>query len=192
MSKRLRSNQEGVALIEFAIALPVLVILLIGMAETAYYTLHQQKLDKLASAMADFVTQGKTVSVGDLNAFGLTVPQIMRPFNFSGTVIFSSASRINRTTGPAACRNRNPCIDWQYRILGSDSSRIGAPGTAPVLPGGYTLQSNQGVIVAEIFLRYTPLLAISSNFVPTYTAQTMYKAAVYKPRQQGQLTTLLP
>lgn len=192
MTRRLRDNQQGVALIEFALVLPLLLIILLGMVETGWLTLHQQKLDKLASAMSDFVTQGKTVSQGELNTFGMAVPQIVRPFTFSGTVIFTSASRINRTTGPAACRSNNPCIDWQYRILGADGSRIGAVNAAPTLPGGYALQTGQGVIVAEVFLNYRPMLAVSGSFVPAFVPRSLYKAAVTKPRGTSQLTTLNP
>lgn len=188
---RLISSQHGVALIEFALALPLLLILFIGLVETAYLTLHYQKIDKLSSSMSDFVTQGSTISRAELDSFGLAVPQIMRPFTFSGTVIFSSASRILRPNGgtPAICRNRNPCVDWQYSILGSDPSQIGAPNSPPTLPGGYQLIADQGVIVAEVYLNYRPVLAASANFISGFRPKTLYKASLTKPRQ-GALTTL--
>ena len=84
---------DGVALVEFSVILPFLLVLLVGMLELANYTLRHQKIDKVANSMADFVTQGRSVSTTDLNNFGIAVPQIMRPLSFSGTVIFSSASR---------------------------------------------------------------------------------------------------
>lgn len=193
MNTTLKNDHTGVALIEFALTFPLLLLLLLGISELANYTLHHQKLDKLSSAMADFVAQGSSVSTSDLSSFAVAVPQIMRPYSFDGTVIFTSASRIRRTGGgvPAQCRNRRPCVDWQYRILGTDSSQIGAPNTTPSFPGGYTLQTNQNVIVAEAYLNYRPLLSISANFVPAFTPQKLYKVTLTKPRQ-GTLTTLQP
>jgi hypothetical protein len=185
----MHSCQSGVALIEFAVALPFLLIIFLGMIELANYTLHNQKVDKVANAMADFVTQGATVGVNDLNGFALAVPHIMRPYNFNGTVVFSSAASLNTARPP--CPANTPCITWQYRVLGSDVSRIGAPGGAPSLPNGYVIANGQNVIVAEAFLHYTPVLAVSSNFVPAFTATTIYKIAVLKPRQ-GSLTVLGP
>jgi Flp pilus assembly protein TadG len=186
----LKSCNTGVALIEFAIALPVLLIMLVGMSELAYFTLVNQKLDKLASAMADFATQGTTISVGNINSFGQAVPHIMRPYTFSGTVVFSSVANFASPTPPCATANVS-CITWQRAILGTSTSRIGTTPGQATLPGGYTVISGQNIIVSEVFYDYTPLLSTSSNFISAFTAQTLYKLAISKPRQ-GSLTTLLP
>lgn len=192
MNRQFLRRNEGVALVEFAVALPFLLILFLGMLELANYTLQHQKIDKVASSMADFVTQGTSVSQSDLRNFGIAVPQIMRPFSFDGTVVFSSVANNSRNPTPTNnCRRNTTCINWQYRILGSDASQIGAPGNTPALPGNYTVPKDQNIIIAEAFLHYKPLLSISSNVVPAFTAQTIYKIAIFKPRQ-GTLTVLLP
>ena len=180
-------KNNGVALIEFAVVLPFLLTMLLGMIELANYTLYQQKIDKVASSMADFVSQGNTVTTTDLNGFGLAIPYIMKPFNFDGTVIFSSASSTVKKDG--RCRSRVACVNWQYKILGSDASRIGSTGSIPKLPGSYTIPSNQNIIIAEAFLHYRPILSTSSNFIAAFKPQTLYKVAITKPRQ-GTLTTL--
>lgn len=179
-------RNDGVALIEFSIVLPFLLILFLGMIELSNYTLQNQKLDKVASSMADFVTQSQTISTSDLQAFGLAVPQIMKPYNFKGTVIFTSASNSPEAAG--SCKERT-CINWQYRILGNDASRLGNAISNIALPGNYTILPNQNIIIAEAFLHYEPILAISSNFIRAFKAQTLYKVAIFKPRQ-GSLTTL--
>lgn len=189
LRRLIRSCQSGVALIEFAVALPFLLIILLGTLELANFTLQNQKIDKVANSMADFVTQGATVGATDLNNFGLAVQQIMRPYNFNGTVVFSSAANLNNNQG--SCRRRRPCITWQYRVLGSDSSRIGSTGGAPALPGSYNISRGQNVIVAEAFLHYAPVLSVSGNIIPAFAPSTIYKIAVLKPRQ-GTLTVLGP
>lgn len=176
-------QNNGVALIEFAIALPFLLLMLIGMLETANYTLQNQKLDKVANSMADFATQGNTISNADMNTFGLAVPQIMRPYNFDGTVIFTAVSRSIDNKVAGRCNTTTPCINWQYRILGTDISRIGSSGSTAILPNNYTIPDGQNILVAEAFLHYQPILAVSANILPIFKPETLYKAAVFKPRQ---------
>jgi len=72
--------------------------------------------------------------------------------------------------------------------MGTDASKIGTVGGAATVPGGYAVIPGQNVIIAEAFYYYTPLLG-ATNIVSAFTAQTLYKSAVYKPRQ-GMLTTL--
>lgn len=186
----LHSCNSGVALIEFAFALPLLLIMLIGMMELSYYALVIQKLDKVANSMADFVTQGSTVGITDLNTFGQAVPQIMQPFAFNGTVIFSNVSNFSVPTAPCLTTGVS-CVKWQYKVLGTDASQVGSVGGLATLPSGYTVLSNQSVIMAEAYLNYSPLLSTSGNFIPAFTAQKLYKVALYKPRQ-GTLTVLGP
>jgi len=186
----LHACESGVALIEFALVLPILILMLVGMLELTYYSLINQKLDKIANSMADFVTQGSTVSVTDLNTFGQAVPQIMRPYTFTGTIVFSSVANFAVPTAPCLITNTS-CISWQRAILGGSSSQIGSVGGGATLPAGYTVSSGQNVIVAEAYLQYTPILSASSNFIAAFTPQTLYKIAIYKPRQ-GTLTVLAP
>ncbi len=186
-----RIGNAGVAMIEFAIILPLLLIMLVGLVELTNFILLNQKLDKLASSMADFTTQGTTVSPATLNGFGLAVPQIMKPYTFNGTVIFSSVASVTVLTLPIpVCPVINvPCISWQYKILGSDASHIGIAHGPATLPSNYPVQPNQNVIVAEAFLQYSPILSSSGNFLPFFKPQTLYKISVFKPRQ-GLLTVL--
>ncbi len=187
----LKSNTSGVALIEFAIVLPLLLIMLTGLIEITYYILVNQKLDKVANSMADFATQGNTIGVTDLNNFAVAVPKIMQPYNFTGTVVFTSVA--NYASSPVApCSATNtPCITWQHKVLGTDNSLIGSPGGQPTLPANYPVIAGQNIIVAEAYQHYQPLLASSVNILPAFTPQTLYKIAILKPRQ-GMLTTLGP
>lgn len=186
----LHSCNSGVALIEFAFVLPLIIIMLVGMLELSYYALINQKLDKVANSMADFVTQGTSVSVGDLNTFGQAVPQIMAPYGFTGTVIFSSVATFTSPSPPCTLTFVS-CVKWQHKILGNANSQIGSVGGAASLPGGYSTLPGQNVIVAEVYYQYNPVLASSQNFVSAFVPQTIRKVAVLKPRQ-GTLTTLLP
>jgi hypothetical protein len=161
------------------------------MLEATNYVIYNQKIDKIANSMADFVTQGTTVSRNELDNFAAVASRdIMQPYTFRGTIVFSSVASYASLTPPCAVKTN--CLNWQYRALGGlgDNSRIGSNtnGTA-TLPGAYTVTAGQNVIVAEVFDHYQPLLSVSANFLSAFNAQTIYKIAVFKPRL-GTLTTL--
>lgn len=178
------------ALVEFALLLPILLPLLLGIIEMARYTILQQKLDKTAFAMADYVTQAGAVHEGDFNGFVRAVPEIMFPYAFDGTVVFSSVEAPAADT--ANCPAGAPCVAWQRTRLGGNASRIGTQGGLALLPGAYPLATGQDVVVAEVFYNYQPMLIdISQVYVPAFAPHQLYKVAVYKPRQ-GHLTAVLP
>jgi len=187
----LKTCNSGVALLEFAIALPIMLTMLIGMIEATRFTIINQKLDKVANAMADFVTQSITIGVGNLDAFAQAVAPIMQPFAFSGTIVFTSVASFAGPTPPCAVAN-TPCITWQHKELGNSASQVGTNvGGSAVIPNGYTMSAGGNIIIAEAFMTYTPLLNATSTLISAFNAQTLYKVAVYKPRQ-GSLTTLGP
>jgi Flp pilus assembly protein TadG len=190
MMRRLLLCHKGTALIELALVLPIVLTLLVGTVELSRYAIILMKLDKTANAMADFVTQGRTVRTADLNGFAASVPQIMRPFGFSGSVVFTSAARNQGSYRP--CANNNvQCIVWQNRPVGTDASRLGAPGANAVLPGAYQIKPRQDVIAAEVFYNYRPLLLVTGTLISSLAPQKLYRVSISKSRYTN-LTTLSP
>jgi hypothetical protein len=182
---------RGAALIEFALVLPILVSLLVGTVEVSRFAIINLKLDKAANAMADFVAQGNVVRNRDLDTFANTIPQIMKPFAFSGTVIFSAVGSFTARTGACAPNSSN-CISWQQKRLGTGSSALGGQGSSGVpLPSGYVIPRGQDLIAAEIRYSYSPLLPITSSIITNLSPRSIYKIALHRPRQ-GALTTLSP
>jgi hypothetical protein len=100
----------------------------------------------------------------------------MQPFSFNqnGVVIISS---IYKPTGQA------PTICWQYYGGGTliKTSKIGTTGQPPSLPNGLTLNDNENVIVSEVYYNFVPLFLNAGSF-DAFTASTLYRIAVYKPR----------
>lgn len=184
----IKDCNSGLALVEFALVLPLLLYICLGIIEFSRLAIIHQKLDKAANSMADFVTQGTCISTGDMDTFTSALNNILRPFAFDGSVIFSSLVNSSGAIGPCAS-NQPGCISWQYRSAGSDGSHIGTAGANAALPGSYVVLPGQNAIVAELSLDYEPMLALSSTFIPGLGSHNIYKIVVYKPRQ-GTLTTI--
>lgn len=172
-------DDRGVAAVEFALTLPILVTLLLGVYEVSRYIIMNQKVDRVAYTVSDVVSQQTSVSKSQLNNILYAATEIMKPYTFgsNGVVIISSVTQTT-DTGPATVR-------WQYKGGGTlnRSSKIGQVSGTATLPTGFTLNKSDNVIVAEVFYNYVP------SFTEKYFGtRENYKFAIFKPRF-GALTT---
>lgn len=181
---RLCHAQEGVAYLEFAIATPLLLLMLMGAIEVTRYMLIVQKVEKVSVTIADVVSQGSEVTSDQLNITLTAAAELMLPYDFppDGYVIISSVKQ----TGTYSATNP-PRINWQYAGGGNwlHNSRIGAQGTSASLPNNLTLYDKDNVIVTEVFYNYQPLIATNG----VISGGEIYKVGLFKPRL-GDLSTL--
>lgn len=170
---RLRLHEGGIAIVEFALALPVLMTLFYGTVEVTRYILIAQKVEKLAHAVSDLTAQSTVASAASLNQVLAAATDIMNPYAMTtnGKVIISS---LYRTVGAP-----DASINWRYEGGGSyaASSALGPVGATPAMPAGFTFDERENVIAAEVFYQFSPL--ISNQFFGT---TTVYRVAFYKPR----------
>lgn len=173
---RLRDRaRRGVAAVEFALTLPIWIMLLLGVGDGAYFLLVNEKVDRIAYTVTDIVTQYQTITKANLNDISLAASQLMQPISFSGgngVVIISSIYQ--PATG-------SPVVEWQYMYpnnQSSQTSKVGSVNGTAILPNGLTLNANDNVIVSEVYYQFTPIFGYKSMF----TAGSIYRTAVYKPR----------
>lgn len=166
-------DNRGVAAIEFALLLPVLVMLLIGSIEVTMKIWSTQKAEKLSVTLADVVAQSQSVTMSDLTKLTGSVDRIMDPFPFgtNGVVIISSVYRAQDTTEVK--------VNWQFKTSGSLSvvSKIGEEGDDADMPEDLALNERENVIVAEVFYKYEP---IAPGLM--FDDVVVYRRAFFKPR----------
>lgn len=171
--RQFAAASQGLAVVEFALILPVLMMLFYGAVETTRFILVTQKAEKLAHTVADVTAQSTQVTTANLDQLMEATNDIMNPFAFRdrGRVIISSLYR-----APNAA---NATVNWRYTGGGNlaATSGIGPVGSAPVLDGAFTFEPRENVIAAEVFFRWEPL--VSSQFLGT---RMVYRQAFYKPR----------
>lgn len=176
--RRIRADRRGGVIAEFAAAIPVLVLMLMGGVEVSRYALLNQRLDRLATVMGDLVSQEETISQAELTAIFEAAKSVAWPFDMttSGKVIVSAVAV---PTPP------NPEITWQSASGNlAVSSKLGAQNTKPTLPTGLTVATGQTIIAAEVFYHFKPILI--GALVPE---QNVYYKAFFRPRT-GDLSTL--
>jgi Flp pilus assembly protein TadG len=169
---------------EFAAAMPVLVLMLLGGVEVSRFALLNQKMDRLATAMGDLVAQAETLTAAELDQLFLAAAHVAWPFDIAakGRIIITSITvlppPLNQPPGP-------PTITWQ-RGTGNLAavSELGAANDPAILPTGLTVTQNQTIIASEVHFQFTPLLI--GALVPS---QRIYHRSFFRPRV-GALTTL--
>lgn len=178
---RFGRDKRGGVLVEAAFTIPIAIILLLGGFEIARLTLIHQKMDRAATAMADLVSQSEDITVSQLNDMFSAIQHIMEPFELSssGVVIVSSIGKPG--SDPTT-------IYWQRNGAGgvTATSQVGTEGNAPNLPSGFVVRDGEGLIVAEVYYDYAPLL-----FWDIVGPNQLYHRAFFRPRYGG-LDTLNP
>src|SRR5687767_5514100 len=100
-------NEAGLAYLEFALALPFLMLLFIGGVEMSRYVQAGQKVDKVTHTIVDLVAQAPTISESDLDQIMMAVEHIMQPHDFqSDGVIIVTCVGYNSAG--------NLRVKWQY------------------------------------------------------------------------------
>lgn len=170
----IRDRRAGV-LVESVFTIPVALMMLMGGFEIARLTLIHQKMDRAATAMADLVSQSEDITVSQLNDMFNAMQHIMEPFDMpgKGLVIVSSIGK------PVSA---STTIYWQRNGAGgiTATSQVGTEGSPPSLPTGFVVRDGEGLIVAEVYYDYSPLL-----FFDFVGANQLYHRAFFRPRYGG-------
>jgi len=145
-------DERGFAAGEFALWLPLLLLIILGCVDATRYILIHQKLDRAATQVADLVGQSEGITPAQLTAVYDAAIQQMLPYdlNTKGEIIVSS---VFRPTGET-----DPKVSWQ-RTHGATLgvSAIGAEGATADLPSNFTLAESEDVVAAEVFYQYESL-----------------------------------
>jgi len=192
---RLHSNflrdERGFAAAEFALWLPLILLILIGCFEATRFIMIHQKLDRAATQVADLVGQAEALTSGQLDEIYNAAEAQMEPYDLQtqGEVIVSSIL----STGGV---NK---VMWQrtHGSAGGDS-QVGATDDVAVLPSNFFLNDSENSIVAEVLYDYQPIFFGSLSglknpgggplFGDMFQATTFYHSAWARPRSASLIT----
>ncbi len=177
---------------EFALLLPVLLALLVAGTDITFWFLKKFRLDNAASAVANLVAQSSSLaasafpsnycsaSAAATNYFAVA-SQIAAPMTVcgaagtgGGATIISGLSNNGTTTK----------IVWQQRTgdAAAYPSMLGATGSAPTLPNGYSVPANHSLIATELYTSTTTWSTFSQSLLGIAGPTTIYAYAVFEPR----------
>ncbi len=176
-----RRDRRGSVLVEIAMSTPIIIGMVMGGFELARFSLVHQKMNRVASVMGDLITRSERLNEGDfINAFQ-AVPFISDPFALGndGVVILTYVE---------GAEDGGNDVLWQRLGAGalSAASEVGMVGSIGTLPNGRALAPGEGVVVAEVFYEFTPLL-----FDDVIEPRRVRHTAMLRPRY-GALSTIEP
>ena len=99
------SNRRGVAAVEFALIVPILLVMYFMTMEASQAIETSKKVSRIGSMVADLVTQQPTIVKADLDAIMKIGTSTIQPYNRSTPNITITAIQVTMTP-PAAGRGR--------------------------------------------------------------------------------------
>lgn len=169
---RLLRDRRGSAIVELAVGIAVLVPMVMATAELARFVMIQQKLERLSMTVGDLNARGDVLTPAQVTSLFDAVPHIMEPFAFSpsGRVIVSQVTTVGSVY---------PQIAWQQSGGGSlgVASTLGTAGQTATLPQGFTMASDENVIMTEVWYDFEPFL-----FDGLLKPQRIRMQSTYRPR----------
>jgi Flp pilus assembly protein TadG len=184
---RRRDLRSGVAALEFALLLPMLLVLFVGVAEAVLYLRSWYRLDRTAAEVANIASQFETLSAAN-------VAQLFDTARIIAAPIAATAS-----SGPVTARARTVIAVVNGTAGGNTLAWSCSRGDAALaatiagrtsLPNGFLVPTGQTVVVVEVInaarpwealLRLLPGTVADPGPIRTY--------AIVRPRQ-GTLSSI--
>ena len=177
--RRFLRDERGVTAVEFALVLPILIVLVLGCFEVPRYVLVVQKITRTSAGVADLIAQADDPVTGNQIQDIFRASRVMMdPYDIvaDGKIFITS---INNPSGAGVE------ITWQRDNSGNAAatSKIGSSGT-PAIPAALMPGSDEEVLAAEVFFNYTPIF---STLI--YSGSQLYSVSYTRPRNHN-LTTV--
>jgi Flp pilus assembly protein TadG len=149
--RRFASARSGLAAIEFALILPIMLLLFVGAVQFTDYALCEQKVAKLANTAADLVTQGNVHDTGTMTNVWQALNAVVYPYAPGGIRIVVSGLQYSDAT--------NDKVNWSVASGGASPRAV---RSLVAVPNGISLASagsdtSDILVVAEVTYAYKPL-----------------------------------
>lgn len=147
---RFRQSVSGVSAIEFALILPVMVTMFLGVVEVSNYVLAARKTSTIASTAADLVSQDNYVTNAEMYDIMGALDVIVAPLRASDVKIV--------ITSVVANAQGVPKVGWSD-ARNATARTVGSTVNSSDFPSGM-LSALQGAVMVEITMGYDPMFAI--------------------------------
>jgi Flp pilus assembly protein TadG len=144
----LKSDERGLALVEFACVLPVLLLLYLAGYQVSDALSCNRKVTISARAIADLTTQNATVTTGQLDTILSAAGKVMAPYNI--------ANAVSRVTELKTDGSGNTTVVWSRDSTGGGRT----PNSSFTLPPNIKI-NNSFVILSEVTYSYKPAVNFS-------------------------------
>jgi Flp pilus assembly protein TadG len=179
---RAAADQRGVAAVEFALIIPIMIGLYLMLHETANGLRAGRKVTMTARVLADLASRPPTISNGDrADIFGVS-GTIMQPYWANLTSMRMTSVRFDSTG--------RGFVDWSQTGGASAYAALGRCAAPPTLPAGVNTP-NSSIILAEVEYPYRPVIGYFLTGTITLRDQLHMRprSSEFVQNQGGQTTT---
>ncbi len=174
--KSMRQDDRGIAALEFAMIVPILVVMLLGTVELGQALTIDRRIIQAASSSADLVAQAEQIDDTGLETIMSLMDTIMDPYDTSPLQI--------DIISVVADADGNTTVGWSYSKGGGEPY---APGSNYSMSGDLAnlISPLTSVIIAEVKYNFVPSV---SYFFPNgfNLSETFY----LRPRKSMQVTKI--
>lgn len=170
---RFLSDRSGVSAVEFALIAPILLVLVLGVAELGRYGMFRLEVSNAVYTIADLTSRAEVASETEIEEIiDLALVSL-------GSFSAPERTRVLASAVAHVGNGRDPVVRWQVSAgsMMSEASRIGAVGTGASVPAGLVSAEMGTAIVSEIMIDYDPWLL---NFVLDHV---IYETMAMRPRR---------
>jgi Flp pilus assembly protein TadG len=180
-------DRRGVAAVEFAFIAPVLLSLYFVTMEVSQGIETNKKVGRIASMVADLVTQQPEVSTSNLDAIMRIGAAIIQPYGRTRPDIEITGIRMSDEENP------RPLVVWSRRLNGGSFSAGVAAGTEAPVPDQLRIRNTFLVQVASS-LDYRPVITWAADnkarigLASAFDRIAMREQYFLRPRMSQQIT----
>jgi Flp pilus assembly protein TadG len=173
---RFRFNEHGLAAVEFAFVLPIILSMFMGLIELSQASGARAQVINMASTGGDLIAQESTVAGTDLDTvFGALTTMLFPNDTTQATVTITSV--IDGGAG------KSPIVSWSCSKGLTPAAKIKGATPSPALPTGVlTAGSGGSVIWSRVTYRYNSFLVY---YLPAWSTWT--EDFYLKPRRVLQI-----
>lgn len=164
---RLAPDARGVVAIEFALIIPLMIMIYFGTVETTNAMTAARRVTNVAQTAADLTAQATTLATADVNDIFAASTAILTPFPTSVkitiTSVVANASNASLTT-----------VGWS-KAYGGATPR--STNSSVTLPTGLTTPGSSVIMVEVVYIYSSPIGSFITGPI------TMKEVAYLKPRR---------
>ena len=149
---RFCSDRRGVAAIEFAFIVPVLLIMYFVTMEASQAIETSKKVSRIGSMVADLITQQQTIVAADIDAIMKIGTSTLQPYNRSTPTIIVTAIQVTTETPPKVK------VVWSRKLVEGAYSVDAAKDTITTVPSTLKI-ADTFLIRVESKLGYKPIIS---------------------------------
>ena len=163
----IKDDNTGVVAVEFALILPFLLLLLMGVIELSNGLLAKRKLLNAVQTASDLISQEIDVNTTKMNSIYLAANLTMSPLNAAAMTIGVASVRFDDTSGA-------PVLDWAD---GTNSGTV----IDPLIKADGRGEAGSSIIIVTGSYAYSPLvkLIVPVSFSMTETAYVRPRKVSY-------------